>query len=114
MELVLIFSSLLIAVLVCLFVKRRIVVDCASLLAVAIALVESILVALRVAAHGEYSPHVFFSVDALGALVMLIISIVGCATVGYSIAYLRKETAQNVIGQRRVRQDRKSTRLNSN
>ncbi|OIO19559.1 MAG: hydrogenase [Candidatus Magasanikbacteria bacterium CG_4_10_14_0_8_um_filter_32_14] len=104
MEFIIIISSLVIASLIAILAKHRITVECVSISASAVALIESFVVAFKVALSGDYSPFAFFSVDALGALLMLIISCVGFATVAYSIPYLRKETANNIIGFTRVKQ----------
>lgn len=63
-----------------------------------------ITIASKVAGSGTYSPNNYFSVDALGAILILIISIVGFVTSWYSIGYLREEVRKEIIGFRRVRQ----------
>ncbi|OIP82053.1 hypothetical protein AUK45_00005, partial [Candidatus Peregrinibacteria bacterium CG2_30_44_17] len=85
-------------------VKRRSVIELFSIIASSVVLVESIVVALKVSVSGVYSPFVFFSVDSLGAIVMLIIACIGFATTIYSIRYLQQETAKGIIGFTRVRQ----------
>ncbi|MFA5953964.1 MAG: proton-conducting transporter membrane subunit [Patescibacteria group bacterium] len=104
MEVSIIFFSLCAAALITLMVRRRAVIEVAAVVAVGVALVESVTVALRVAATGNYVPSEFFSVDALGALLMLLISCVGLAAVTYSVQYLRKETAKKIIGFTRSKQ----------
>lgn len=104
MELIIIISVFVVAVLIAIFAKNRRIVEVVSAIASIVALIESIMVALKVASFGDYAPLAFFSVDALGALLMLIISVVGLAVVVYSIQYLREETARNVIGLSRVEQ----------
>ena len=93
-----IFISLFLAALLCLVSKNRKVIEVSSILASGIALVGSVVVALQVARFGIYAPLPFFSVDALGAVVMLIIACVGFAATAYSIEYLRQETTKNIIG----------------
>ena len=104
MEIIFIITTLIIAALLNILIKRRLVIEIFSILASSVALFESIVVALRVSVLGTYSPFVFFSVDSLGAIAMLIIACVGFATVIYSIQYLRQETAKGIIGFARVRQ----------
>ena len=104
MEIIFIITILIIAALLNILIKRRLVIEIFSILASSVALFESIVVALRVSVLGTYSPFVFFSVDSLGAIAMLIIACVGFATAIYSIQYLRQETAKGIIGFARVRQ----------
>ena len=104
MEIIFIITILIIAALLNILIKRRLVIEIFSILASSVALFESIVVALRVSVLGTYSSFVFFSVDSLGAIAMLIIACVGFATVIYSIQYLRQETAKGIIGFARVRQ----------
>lgn len=104
MEIPIILSSFVIAGLATLLIKRRSVIETISVIASTIALSGTIVTALRVAANGTYTPFLLFSVDALGAIMMLIIACIGlCATV-YSVRYLRRETEKNIIGFTRVRQ----------
>lgn len=104
MELIFILAAFLIAALVSFFSKQRGIIEYLSVIAAVIAFVISIIVALHVSSSGVYAPYSFFSVDALGAIIMLIIGFVGVGTVIYSIEYLRKETAKNIIGITRVKQ----------
>lgn len=46
----------------------------------------------------------YFNVDSLGALVMLLVAIIGCAASCYSIGYLHAEMSKGIIGFRRIRQ----------
>ena len=104
MELVIILSSLLAAAAVCLVAKRQGVIESVSVVAALVAFVGAAFVALRVSVAGPYAPWQFFSVDALGAIIMLIISTVGLATTGYSVRYLREETVKRIIGFAQVKQ----------
>lgn len=104
MELLIIISSLIFAALIAAFVKRRAIIEAVSIAASVIVLVESAIVALNVTATGGYESYSFFSVDALGAIIMLIVACVGMAAVAYSVQYLRRETGKNIIGLNRVRQ----------
>lgn len=57
-----------------------------------------------VVANGIYSLSPYFSADPLGALLLMIVSIIGFAASVYSIGYLRAEVAKGIIGFRRVKQ----------
>ena len=104
MEILFIITTLIIVALLNVFIKRRFVIELFSIIASSVVLFESIVVALKVSVSGVYSPFVFFSVDSLGAIVMLIIACIGFATTIYSIRYLQQETAKGIIGFTRVRQ----------
>lgn len=104
MELLLILSLFFVAAVVCMIVKRRAVIEWTSVSVAALGLGGSFMIALEVADRGVYTAVQFFSVDALGAIVMCIIAFVGLAAVVYSIQYLREETAKNIIGFTRVKQ----------
>ena len=104
MEILFIITTLIIVALLNVLVKRRSVIELFSIIASSVVLFESIVVALKVSVSGVYSPFVFFSVDSLGAIVMLIIACIGFATTIYSIRYLQQETAKGIIGFTRVGQ----------
>ena len=104
MEILFIITTLIIVALLNVLIKRRSVIELFSIIASSVALFESIVVALKVSVSGVYSPFVFFSVDSLGAIVMLIIACIGFATTIYSIRYLQQETAKGIIGFTRVGQ----------
>jgi len=104
MEPLIILLSFLVASFICLVIKNRGIVEFISIVASFIALVESFIVAVKVASFGTYSTLGYFSVDSLGAIVMLIIGFVGFFTGIYSIKYLRRETEKGVIGFTRVKQ----------
>ncbi|MEK6646357.1 MAG: proton-conducting transporter membrane subunit [Candidatus Firestonebacteria bacterium] len=104
MELIILFISIFIAVVVCLIVRHRGIIECISVIASLIAFVASVMIVFKVVALGIYAPFQFFSVDALGAIIMLLIALVGFAATMYSVWYLREETANQVIGFTRVKQ----------
>ncbi len=104
MEIIFIITTLIITALLNILIKRRFVIEFFSIIASSVALFESIVVALKVSTAGVYSPFVFFSVDSLGAIVMLIVACVGFITTIYSVPYLRQETAKGIIGFTRVKQ----------
>ena len=103
MELVVILASLFIAAGVCLLVGKRVIIEYTSVIASIIAFIGSILITYRVTKTGPYSPYLFFSVDALGVIIMLIISVVGLATMFYSIQYLRDEVRKKIIDFRNIK-----------
>lgn len=104
MELIFIITSFFMASLIGLLARRREIIEIVSIIASVVAFVGSILVALKVASSGTYTPFLFFSVDALGAIIMLIIAFAGLSTIAYSIPYLRQETTKNIIGFIKVKQ----------
>jgi len=104
MEIIFIITTLIIVALLNVLIKRRLVIEFFSIIASSVALLESIVVAVKVSTAGVYAPFVFFSVDSLGAIVMLIIACVGFITTIYSVQYLRQETVKGIIGFTRVRQ----------
>src|SRR3989344_7512079 len=104
MELIIIFTSIIIASIINLLTKRRGIIEFVSIAISFIAFIESILIAFKVAEKGTYAPYQFFSIDALGAIVIMIISIVVLASIIHSVAYLREETAKQIIGFTRVKQ----------
>ena len=97
MALIIILTSFFVAAVVSTLIKHRSTIEITSVLASIVAFAASISVALKVAASGTYSPFSFFSVDALGAIVICLISFVGMATVIYSIQYLRQESAKKIL-----------------
>src|SRR3989338_7308303 len=102
MELPIIFGAFILAIASILLVKRKGAIEFVSVAAPVIALVLSVIIAFNVASFGEYNPSTFFSVGPFGALMMLVIGIVGCATALYSVFYLREEMARGIIGCRAV------------
>lgn len=104
MEIIFILISFFSAALISIFVKHRNTIEFVSIGASIIALIMSISVAINVAFSGTYIQFPFFFVDALGAIIILIIAFVGLASAIYSVQYLRQETIKNVIGLTRVRQ----------
>lgn len=104
MELLFIIALLSLATLICLFAKKRSVIELVSTGVAAIVFVLSIIIALKVSTLGVYASFSIFSVDALGAIIMLIIALVGLAASFYSVFYLREETTKQILGFRRVKQ----------
>ncbi|MBI2436183.1 MAG: hydrogenase 4 subunit F [Candidatus Magasanikbacteria bacterium] len=105
MELLIIMVSLFFAAIVSIWIKKgHQILEWISGLASIMMLFASALIARKVVIFGDYSPFALFSIDALGAILLLIISVVGFTVLIYSIPYLRKETAKNIIGFTRVKE----------
>jgi len=104
MEFITIFIIISTATILCLLLKNRKLIEIVSVSAFAAVFVISLFVAFKVATSGVYAPNKYFSLDALGAIVMLLISLVGLMAVIYSVKYLRVETAKQIIGFTRVKQ----------
>jgi len=103
-ELLFIISTFFIAAIIGLLTKRRRVIEYAAIIASAISLVGSFIIANKVATEKIYNVSAVFSIDALGAIILLIISIVSLTTAIYSVEYLRQETAKDIIRVNRPRQ----------
>jgi hydrogenase-4 component F len=99
-----ILSSLIMASALCLVAKQRSFIERVSIGASLLAFIGAIAVARMVVTNGTYAPFVFFSIDALAAIMMLIISLVGLATTVYSVEYLRRETSKGIVGFSKVKQ----------
>lgn len=96
--------SLFIAALACFLLKKRSAIEFISAVAAFISLAAALSIALKVASLGTYTPSPLFSIDALGAIVVLVVSLVGFLSSLYSIAYLRAETKKEIIGFHRVKE----------
>jgi hydrogenase-4 component F len=95
----------IITAIISIFVKKSVrFLESLVALASTAELALGITIASMVAGKEAYSPNDYFSVDAFGAILILIISIVGFVTSWYSIGYLREEVRKEIIGFRRVRQ----------
>lgn len=104
MELIIIFAVFLVAAVVCLITKKRQIIELASIAAALVAMFGAVGIAVSVAANGSFEPYPAFSVDSLGAIVLLIIATVGLAVAVYSTAYIRGELSKKIIGLTRARQ----------
>jgi len=104
MELLIIIATLITTVLAILVTKRRRLIEIFTIFSGFIVLVCSFLIALSVAHTGVYTSTIFFSVDALGAIFVLIIGCIGLTTSIYSVAYLDQETKKGIVGFTRVKQ----------
>ncbi|MDD5773985.1 MAG: proton-conducting transporter membrane subunit [bacterium] len=104
MEMLFIITTLIITALISALIKRRGVIEFFSVIAALIVLFEAGAIALKVSVSGDYSPFIYFYIDSLGAIILLVASVISLAAAVYSIQYLRQETAKNIIGFARVRQ----------
>lgn len=104
MLVLLIVSCFVVAGLVPAVTKNRRAAELASIGAGLLALSASLTIAYRVSNTGTYNPYPLISVDAIGAIVMLIVSTVGCLSAIYSAPYFHKEMMQKIIGPKRVRE----------
>lgn len=67
-------------------------------------LLASIWVTMSVIHNGIYNLYGYLSVDALGAVIMMLVAIVGTVVSWYSTNYLKVEMEKKIIGISRVRQ----------
>lgn len=105
MAIIFIISAPLLAAIISLFVRRNsFLLEVVTITAAAIELVAGLAVAYSVHHNGSYSFTSYFSVDALGIILVMIISVVGFAASWYSISYVREEVNEHIIGFSRVRQ----------
>lgn len=92
------------AIIIVVFRKQRVVARATSIIASIIALIEIFFIAFKVADRGIYEPLPFFFVDGLGAIILLIIAIIGIVTNVYSLAYFREEKLKHLVGSTRIKQ----------
>ena len=104
MEFITIFTIISLSTVFCLVLKNRRLIEFVSVTAFLAVFVLAVSVAVRVSVAGVYTPNKYFSLDSLGSIVMLLISLVGLMAVIYSVKYLRAETAKQIIGFTRVKQ----------
>lgn len=106
MEILFIITTLFAAALINLITKRKIIIEVTSVIASLVSLILSLTIALKVSSAGLYAPWSgqFFSIDSLGAIVILVLGFVGFTTTTYSVQYLRQEIHKNIIGFKRMKQ----------
>lgn len=103
MELVIILAVFFVATGVCLIAGKREIIEWTSVISSIVALVCSIMIAHKVNSTGPYSPYLFFFVDSLAVIIMIIILVVGFATMIYSVQYLRNEIRKGLIELKNVK-----------
>ncbi|MFA7314837.1 MAG: proton-conducting transporter membrane subunit [Candidatus Magasanikbacteria bacterium] len=106
MEILFIIITLVVAAVINLMTKRKVIIEVISLISSFVALIGSIILALKVSSSGLFAPWSgrFFSIDSLGAIIILILGLVGFATTIYSIQYLRQEINKDIIGFKRFKE----------
>lgn len=105
MDLFLIITLPIIAFLASFLVKKSLralgyIAACASFFE----LLATLTVVISIIRNGIYSLDGYLSVDALGAVLMMILAIVGAMASWYSVGYLKIEVNKKIIGFSRVRQ----------
>jgi len=103
MELILIIGSPIVASIASFFSSKRKDCETATIVAGAVALAAALFAAQKVSSEGTYSPNDYFSIDALGAIIISLIAFIGFIAALYSTAYLRRETEKGIIGFEKVR-----------
>lgn len=103
MDLLVIMLALPIAALTAMIGKRRTTIEFAAVIAAFAACVLAAGIAYFVAQFGAYRPFTLFAVDELAAIILLIICSLGFAVNVYSVAYLRKESAKQIVEFRKIR-----------
>jgi len=105
MALIIIIGTLLIAVILSFLVKKGSeLFSKIALTASVVELLATLFVFNDVAHNGSYVLNSYLSVDYLGAIVMLIVAVVGLSSSWYSVGSLKVETEHGYIGFHRVKQ----------
>jgi hydrogenase-4 component F len=105
MELLLIFSAPLVASIFSFFVKKK--MGGLTVIAVVASLVESalaVLLTIAVVKNGVYQYAEYFSIDALGIILLDLVTLIGAAATCYSCGYIGIELRRGEIGFGRARQ----------
>ncbi len=93
------------AALASLFVRKSMaVLEWLTLLASAVSLTAASGITYAVVVRGTSGEGAYFSADALVAILIMIIAVVGSAAAWYSTGYLREEVRKQIIGFSRVKQ----------
>jgi len=104
MELFIILASLLLAVAAIGLLRSRALQELIAGAASLALFLGAAAIVRKVASGGTYSPAPLFAVDALAAIVLAIIAVIGLAATAYSWQYFRQETEKGIVGPSRVRQ----------
>ena len=103
MKILALISTPLIAALASFLVKKNMrVLSVIAISASVLELLAMAAVVMSVIENGVCNMTDYFSVDALGAIVLILLAIVGAAASWYSTGYLRIEMEKNIIGMSRV------------
>lgn len=98
-----IFSPLA-AALISTVMKKVKALELLAVLSAIIEFIAGLAIALKVSGGEVYKLGSYFAIDALSAVILFIVSIVGLSASVYSVGYLREEVKKGIIGFRRVRQ----------
>lgn len=90
------FGGLITVIFSILVVSRRRAIEGLSVLGALILFLTGLWIAMRVAMSGTYEFFIF-SVDPIGAVVLLLIGFLGLAAMVYSVPYLRIETQKEIV-----------------
>lgn len=94
-----------IAFLISLLIRKSVaILNYITVSASVLELLATFLVVISVIKNEGYGLGVYFSVDALGAVLMMILALVGAIASCYSVGYLKIEMEKGIIGFKRVRQ----------
>jgi len=104
MELLTIIIVFVVATIISSLVKSRSVIEGLAVIATGFSLLLASHIAYTVSVSGPYASWSFFQIDALSAIVLLIIGSISFAVTVYSVAYLRQETKKGIVGFTRVKQ----------
>jgi hydrogenase-4 component F len=102
--LILLLTPILAVITIFLFSKNKIIVNTTSVVAAAIELIASIFIALRVADSGFVGLTQFFSFNALGALLLLVVTLIGFFVTVHSTGYLEAERKKGMLDMKRVKE----------
>lgn len=88
----------IIAILISILNKKRLwVSEGLSFISAFLQVIISLFIASYVLQNGSYDYFTYFQVDSLGALFIMITSIVGFASVSYNVGYVREEVRRGTI-----------------
>jgi hydrogenase-4 component F len=102
--LLIIFTPLVAAILSFLAKTKTKFIAAIAIFAGLIELVSGFIIVAEVLRNGIYAATAYFAVDCLGAVMILILSVVGLMASWYSVAYLKTEMGKQIIGLGRFRQ----------
>ncbi len=104
MLVVLLIAPIISTIVSAIFRKNLLIAEVITLLSSFIQLAASVFIANTVIQTGTYSLHPFFYIDHLGALLLLITSVVGFVSISFNIGYIREEVKKEIIGIHRATQ----------
>jgi len=105
MSLILILFLSLLGAILPLFVKKRLILIEIISLSVAFGeLILSLFVVGKVSQNKIYFFTQYFSIDSLSAIILLLVALLGFVTLCYSVGYFRGELSAKIIGFTRVKQ----------